>query len=159
MGVLRGKFHTLGVLKLLPLEDSGGTTGRGMWLTPIQSPKPKTQLPMMVYKSAQGLSRDSGVVALGWPPIRMLTTKDSGTVFLLPSHLRQKIFKEKAMADIENYMFENHDQLRQAATECMCNMVVHKEVRAGTRVGSGQLRAWVGQVKESPGVRLSGFCF
>ncbi|XP_040856482.1 protein unc-45 homolog B isoform X2 [Ochotona curzoniae] len=43
--------------------------------------------------------------------------------------LRQKIFKEKAMADIENYMFENHDQLRQAATECMCNMVVHKEVQ------------------------------
>lgn len=33
------------------------------------------------------------------------------------------------MPDIENYMFENHDQLRQAATECMCNMVVNKEVR------------------------------
>ncbi|XP_055983797.1 protein unc-45 homolog B [Sorex fumeus] len=43
--------------------------------------------------------------------------------------LRQKIFKEKAMPDIENYMFENHDQLRQAATECMCNMVVNKEVQ------------------------------
>uniref|UniRef100_A0A8C4LYJ1 Protein unc-45 homolog B n=1 Tax=Equus asinus TaxID=9793 RepID=A0A8C4LYJ1_EQUAS len=43
--------------------------------------------------------------------------------------LRQKIFKEKALPDIENYMFENHDQLRQAATECMCNMVVNKEVQ------------------------------
>ncbi|XP_072501024.1 protein unc-45 homolog B [Notamacropus eugenii] len=43
--------------------------------------------------------------------------------------LRQKIIKEKALPDIENYMFENHDQLRQAATECMCNMVVHKEVQ------------------------------
>ncbi|XP_043439650.1 protein unc-45 homolog B [Prionailurus bengalensis] len=43
--------------------------------------------------------------------------------------LRQKIFKEKAMPDIENYMFENHDQLRQAATECMCNMVLNKEVQ------------------------------
>ncbi|MBV97776.1 Protein unc-45 B, partial [Eschrichtius robustus] len=43
--------------------------------------------------------------------------------------LRQKIFKEKALPDIENYMFENHDQLRQAATECMCNMVVSKEVQ------------------------------
>ncbi|XP_052615747.1 protein unc-45 homolog B isoform X2 [Peromyscus californicus insignis] len=41
--------------------------------------------------------------------------------------LRQKIFKEKALPDIENYMFENHDQLRQAATECMCNMVLNKE--------------------------------
>ncbi|XP_008570846.1 PREDICTED: protein unc-45 homolog B [Galeopterus variegatus] len=41
----------------------------------------------------------------------------------------QKIFKEKALPDIENYMFENHDQLRQAATECMCNMVINKEVQ------------------------------
>ncbi|XP_055476271.1 protein unc-45 homolog B isoform X3 [Psammomys obesus] len=43
--------------------------------------------------------------------------------------LRQKIFKEKALPDIENYMFENHDQLRQAATECMGNMVINKEVQ------------------------------
>ncbi|XP_032018885.1 protein unc-45 homolog B isoform X3 [Hylobates moloch] len=43
--------------------------------------------------------------------------------------LRQKIFKERALPDIENYMFETHDQLRQAATECMCNMVLHKEVQ------------------------------
>ncbi|KAL0597152.1 Protein unc-45-like protein B [Plecturocebus cupreus] len=43
--------------------------------------------------------------------------------------LRQKIFKERALPDIENYMFENHDQLRQAATECMCNMVLSKEVQ------------------------------
>uniref|UniRef100_A0A8B9VDZ1 Protein unc-45 homolog B n=1 Tax=Anas zonorhyncha TaxID=75864 RepID=A0A8B9VDZ1_9AVES len=41
--------------------------------------------------------------------------------------LRMKIVKEKALPDIENYMFENHDQLRQAATECMCNLVVNKE--------------------------------
>ncbi|VTJ77007.1 Hypothetical predicted protein [Marmota monax] len=40
-----------------------------------------------------------------------------------------EIFKERALPDIENYMFENHDQLRQAATECMCNMVVNKEVQ------------------------------
>lgn len=53
-----------------------------------------------------------------------------GPFFLtLPLHSRQKIFKEKALPDIENYMFENHDQLRQAATECMCNMVLNKEVR------------------------------
>nr|XP_056720865.1 protein unc-45 homolog B [Euleptes europaea] len=43
--------------------------------------------------------------------------------------LRQKIIKEKAMPEVENYMFENHDQLRQAATECMCNLVVNKEVQ------------------------------
>lgn len=54
----------------------------------------------------------------------------------LPPHSRQKIFKEKALPDIENYMFENHDQLRQAATECMCNMVINKEVRLGLQ-GTG----------------------
>ncbi|KAB1265155.1 Protein unc-45-like protein B [Camelus dromedarius] len=55
--------------------------------------------------------------------------KTQWPLFLHPSHPRQKIFKEKALPDIENYMFENHDQLRQAATECMCNMVVNKEVQ------------------------------
>ncbi|KFV03481.1 Protein unc-45 B, partial [Pterocles gutturalis] len=43
--------------------------------------------------------------------------------------LRMKIVKERALPDIENYMFENHDQLRQAATECMCNLVLNKEVQ------------------------------
>lgn len=42
---------------------------------------------------------------------------------------RVKIVKENALPDIENYMFEQHDQLRQAATECMCNLVTCKEVR------------------------------
>lgn len=49
-------------------------------------------------------------------------------LFYLTVHHRMKIVKEKALPDIENYMFENHDQLRQAATECMCNLVVNKEV-------------------------------
>ncbi|KAM4699481.1 protein unc-45 homolog B [Discoglossus pictus] len=43
--------------------------------------------------------------------------------------LRKKIIKEKALPEIENYMFENHEQIRQAATECMCNLVVNKEVQ------------------------------
>ena len=61
----------------------------------------------------------------------MLIAGDSRSLLPHPSplHSRQKIFKEKALPDIENYMFENHDQLRQAATECMCNMVLNKEVR------------------------------
>lgn len=63
-------------------------------------------------------------------PCSLLGTQ--GSFFpTLPLHSRQKIFKEKALPDIENYMFENHDQLRQAATECMCNMVINKEVRLG----------------------------
>uniref|UniRef100_A0A7N6FK35 Protein unc-45 homolog B n=1 Tax=Anabas testudineus TaxID=64144 RepID=A0A7N6FK35_ANATE len=43
--------------------------------------------------------------------------------------LRKKIVKEKALPDIENYMFEEQDQIRQAATECMCNLVTCKEVQ------------------------------
>lgn len=42
---------------------------------------------------------------------------------------RVKIVKEKALPEIENYMFEDHEQIRQAATECMCNLVSCKEVR------------------------------
>ncbi|KAJ8380771.1 hypothetical protein SKAU_G00015490 [Synaphobranchus kaupii] len=45
----------------------------------------------------------------------------------LNDKMRVKILKEKALPDIENYMFEEHDQIRQAATECMCNLVVCKE--------------------------------
>lgn len=37
--------------------------------------------------------------------------------------------KENALPDIENYMFEEHEQIRQAATECMCNLISCKEVR------------------------------
>ncbi|XP_068124807.1 protein unc-45 homolog B [Hyperolius riggenbachi] len=43
--------------------------------------------------------------------------------------LRKKIIKEKALPEIENYMFENHEQIRQAATECMCNLAMDKEVQ------------------------------
>ncbi|TNN50005.1 Protein unc-45 B [Liparis tanakae] len=43
--------------------------------------------------------------------------------------LRVKIVKEKALPEIENYMFEDHDQIRQAAVECMCNLVSCKEVQ------------------------------
>ncbi|XP_069481295.1 protein unc-45 homolog A [Ambystoma mexicanum] len=43
--------------------------------------------------------------------------------------LRQKIIKEKAVPMIEGYMFEEHDMIRLAATECMCNMAMSKEVQ------------------------------
>ncbi|KAG5280693.1 hypothetical protein AALO_G00062950 [Alosa alosa] len=43
--------------------------------------------------------------------------------------LRKKIIKENALPDIESYMFEDHEQIRQAATECMCNLVTCKEVQ------------------------------
>ncbi|XP_064839686.1 protein unc-45 homolog B-like isoform X3 [Oncorhynchus masou masou] len=47
----------------------------------------------------------------------------------LNDKLRVKILKEKALPEIEQYMFEDHDHIRQAATECMCNLVTCKEVQ------------------------------
>lgn len=32
---------------------------------------------------------------------------------------------------IEGYMFEEHEMIRRAATECMCNLAMSKEVRVG----------------------------
>ncbi|XP_066491777.1 protein unc-45 homolog A isoform X1 [Tiliqua scincoides] len=42
--------------------------------------------------------------------------------------LRQKIIKEKAVPMIEGYLFEEHEMIRLAATECMCNLVLSPEV-------------------------------
>lgn len=47
----------------------------------------------------------------------------------ISERLRQKIIKEKAVAKVEGYMFEEHDLVRAAATECMCNLVLSTEVQ------------------------------
>ncbi|XP_017746349.1 PREDICTED: protein unc-45 homolog B [Rhinopithecus bieti] len=81
---------------------------------------------------AEGCGKDSTRMeewSLDGQKTPMVTAEDSRVCLPPPSYPRQKIFKERALPDIENYMFENHDQLRQAATECMCNMVLHKEVQ------------------------------
>lgn len=55
-----------------------------------------------------------------------------------PRPYRQKILKEKAVPMIEGYMFEEHEMIRRAATECMCNLAMSKEVRAGPGSPDGQ---------------------
>ncbi|CAB1313662.1 unnamed protein product [Coregonus sp. 'balchen'] len=47
----------------------------------------------------------------------------------ISERLRQKIIKEKAVPKVEGYMFEEHDLVRAAATECMCNLVLSIEVQ------------------------------
>ncbi|XP_016007018.2 protein unc-45 homolog A isoform X1 [Rousettus aegyptiacus] len=47
----------------------------------------------------------------------------------ISERLRQKIVKEKAVPMIEGYMFEEHEMIRRAATECMCNLAMSKEVQ------------------------------
>ncbi|KAL0968421.1 hypothetical protein UPYG_G00266650 [Umbra pygmaea] len=47
----------------------------------------------------------------------------------ISERLRQKIIKEKAVPKVEGYMFEEHDLVRAAATECMCNLVLSSEVQ------------------------------
>ena len=37
--------------------------------------------------------------------------------------------KEKGFSLIESLMFDEHDLVKRAATECMCNMVLCEEVR------------------------------
>ncbi|NXW40834.1 UN45B protein, partial [Nyctiprogne leucopyga] len=74
------------------------------------------------------------------PPVSLLNTERDGlppheallglTNFSAPpDKLRMKIVKAPPLPDIENYMFENPPQLRQAATECMCPPLVNKEVQ------------------------------
>ncbi|XP_077327017.1 protein unc-45 homolog A isoform X2 [Lithobates pipiens] len=47
----------------------------------------------------------------------------------ISEQLRSKIIKEKAVPMIEGYMFEEHELIRAAATECMCNMAMSEEVQ------------------------------
>ncbi|XP_006813831.2 protein unc-45 homolog B [Saccoglossus kowalevskii] len=42
--------------------------------------------------------------------------------------VRNRIVKEKGIPAIENYLFEDHDMIRRAAAECMCNLIVNEEV-------------------------------
>uniref|UniRef100_A0A0B7B3H2 Protein unc-45 homolog B n=2 Tax=Arion vulgaris TaxID=1028688 RepID=A0A0B7B3H2_9EUPU len=43
--------------------------------------------------------------------------------------VRSRILTEKGLSLIEHYMFEEHEMLRRAATECMCNMVISDKVQ------------------------------
>jgi hypothetical protein len=52
---------------------------------------------------------------------------------LPPPSCRQKILKEKAMPMIEGFVFEEHEMIRRAATECLCNLAMSKEVRGWLR--------------------------
>ncbi|CAF0892146.1 unnamed protein product [Didymodactylos carnosus] len=42
--------------------------------------------------------------------------------------VRKRILKDGGFSNIEHYMYEEHTELRRAATECVCNMVVQEEV-------------------------------
>ncbi|CAF0902489.1 unnamed protein product, partial [Didymodactylos carnosus] len=42
--------------------------------------------------------------------------------------VRKRILKDGGFTSIEHYMYEEHDQLRRAATECICNMTIQDEV-------------------------------
>ncbi|XP_072175845.1 protein unc-45 homolog B-like [Diadema setosum] len=41
--------------------------------------------------------------------------------------VRNRIIKEEGFSQIENYMFEDHDMIKRAATECMCNLVLNEK--------------------------------
>lgn len=60
------------------------------------------------------------------------------------------------MPMIEGYMFEEHELIRLAATECMCNMAMSKEVRAEPG-WAGCLR-WPRSPPEPPALLLLFLC-
>jgi len=49
-------------------------------------------------------------------------------MLLMFVNCRMRIIKEKGMSQIEHYCFEEHEEIRRAAVECLCNMVVNEEV-------------------------------
>ncbi|XP_041361777.1 protein unc-45 homolog B-like [Gigantopelta aegis] len=42
--------------------------------------------------------------------------------------VRTRIVKEKAVSLIDHYLFEEHEMIRRAAAECMCNLVMNEQV-------------------------------
>ena len=46
----------------------------------------------------------------------------------LGENVRKRILKEGGFVNIEHYMYEEHQMLRRAAAECICNLVVQDEV-------------------------------
>ncbi|XP_054858696.1 protein unc-45 homolog A isoform X2 [Eublepharis macularius] len=69
----------------------------------------------LLHLKRTGLQNFEGLMAL---------TNLAGT----SERLRQKIVKEKAVPLIEGYMFEEHEMIRLAATECLCNLALSPEV-------------------------------
>ncbi|XP_060611440.2 protein unc-45 homolog A [Anolis sagrei] len=69
----------------------------------------------LLHLNRSGLQNFEGLMAL---------TNLAGT----SERLRQKIVKEKALPMVEGYMFEEHDMIRVAAVECMCNLALSPEV-------------------------------
>ena len=49
-------------------------------------------------------------------------------MLIMLAKCRTRILKEKGMSQIEHYCFEEHEEIRRAAVECLCNMVVNEEV-------------------------------
>ena len=41
---------------------------------------------------------------------------------------RKRVVSEKGVTEIEQYMIDDHEMLKRAATECMCNLVLNEEV-------------------------------
>ncbi|XP_062520581.1 protein unc-45 homolog B-like [Corticium candelabrum] len=77
----------------------------------LETVRPLVQL----LKSEHGLQQFEALMAL--------TNLSS-----LDADVRNRIVKEKGIQYIESLQFEDHELLRRAATECMCNMVMNEEV-------------------------------
>ncbi|KAL3889632.1 hypothetical protein ACJMK2_001968 [Sinanodonta woodiana] len=56
--------------------------------------------------------------------------------------VRQHIVTDKGIPMIEHYMYEEHEMIRRAATECMCNMVMNEEVEKLFEGENERVKLW-----------------
>ncbi|XP_064596944.1 protein unc-45 homolog B-like [Liolophura sinensis] len=68
--------------------------------------------------------------------------------------VRKRIISEKGFGLIENYMFEDHDEIKRAATECMCNMVMSEEVAAHFKGANDRIKLLVLYAQEAEDLKL-----
>lgn len=54
----------------------------------------------------------------------------------------KRIISENGFNDIEHYMFEDHEMIRRAATECMCNLAMCEDVSVLQKFKSCYHKAW-----------------
>lgn len=43
-------------------------------------------------------------------------------------YCRRRVVSERGVSEVESYMIDDHEMLKRAATECICNLLLSEEV-------------------------------
>jgi hypothetical protein len=82
-------------------------------------------------KNSQGCAkRSQGRYALPHisPQTSVMVDTDRKELISILSFNRKHIYRERGVPDIESLLFEDHEMIKRAAAECMCNLVYCQEV-------------------------------